>query len=192
MKENPWTIPNVLSAYRIVAVPAIVWAIVSGHRMTFAVLILVNFVTDILDGLLARALKQETAIGAKLDSVADLCTLALIVAGFLCMELPFVEAHAWAFALLAGLLVLTQAWSLLRFRRVQSMHLYSSKIAGYFLGFFFADYYLFGSHAWWLYSMFVVCLLNLVEELIVTSLLQKAQSNARGLYWVLQERRRNR
>lgn len=135
-KERIATIPNILSAYRIVAVPAIVWAIASGHRMAYAILILVNFITDILDGLLARALKQQTALGAKLDSFADLCTLTLIVAGFAVLERPFIAARAWAFAPLVGLFAFTQIWSLLRFRRLQSLHLYSSKLAGYVLGFF--------------------------------------------------------
>ncbi len=64
------TIPNLLSFYRLLAFPLILWFIISGKERLFAIFLIINLVTDFLDGLIARLFKQETDLGAKLDSFA--------------------------------------------------------------------------------------------------------------------------
>ncbi len=67
-KKQIFTLPNVLSFYRVLIFPVIFWFILAGKESLFAIFLVINLVTDFLDGLLARALKQQTALGAKLDS----------------------------------------------------------------------------------------------------------------------------
>lgn len=71
-------IPNILTILRILLLgPAIYW-LQSGHRVFAIICIIVLFLTDFLDGKLARALKQESYIGSILDPVAD----KIVVLGF--------------------------------------------------------------------------------------------------------------
>ncbi|AQP47019.1 CDP-diacylglycerol--glycerol-3-phosphate 3-phosphatidyltransferase [Tessaracoccus aquimaris] len=75
------TIPNVVSFVRLLAVPAFSVLIILGHDVAAVILLAAFGATDWVDGFLARRLKQRTALGAKLDPVADrLYILAAVVA----------------------------------------------------------------------------------------------------------------
>jgi len=64
-------LPNFLTLTRILLVPFFVIAVVYRH-FTYAIgIFFVAGVTDGLDGLLARSLKQKTRLGAILDPLAD-------------------------------------------------------------------------------------------------------------------------
>lgn len=77
------TIPNVLSFIRLAGVPVFGWLIAAGHDLWAVALLAVFGATDWLDGFLARRLKQRTALGAKLDPIADrLYILMAVVALF--------------------------------------------------------------------------------------------------------------
>lgn len=82
MRENNWTIPNLLTVVRIMLTPVVVMAFIQ-KRIDLALLsFFVAGITDALDGLLARLLKQRTELGAMLDPLAD---KVLIVATILCL-----------------------------------------------------------------------------------------------------------
>jgi cardiolipin synthase (CMP-forming) len=65
------SVPNVLTFARVLAVPVFAWLYLGG-RLGAALLVFVGAeVTDVLDGVLARVLKQFTRLGAILDPAAD-------------------------------------------------------------------------------------------------------------------------
>ncbi|MGH9353290.1 MAG: CDP-alcohol phosphatidyltransferase family protein [Terriglobia bacterium] len=74
--------PNQLTLLRLCIIPFIVLAVFDqSYRVAFGLFILAGL-TDGLDGLLARALKQRTALGQYLDPMADkllLSTLFLVL-----------------------------------------------------------------------------------------------------------------
>ena len=89
-------VPNSLTALRIAAVPVFVVLFLSG-RLGAALAVFVGaMITDMLDGIAARALKQFTRIGAILDPPADKL-IGLTALGLLCWSrrLPM-----WLLALL--------------------------------------------------------------------------------------------
>jgi cardiolipin synthase len=64
-------LPNFLTLIRILTIPFFLVEL-SAHRYANALIIfIVGGVTDFLDGFAARLLKQQTALGAYLDPVAD-------------------------------------------------------------------------------------------------------------------------
>ncbi|MBT9333326.1 CDP-alcohol phosphatidyltransferase family protein [Paracidobacterium acidisoli] len=74
--------PNQLTFLRLCIVPFLVLAILDGHFRTAFGLFILAGITDGLDGLLARVLKQRTILGQYLDPVADkllLSTLFLVL-----------------------------------------------------------------------------------------------------------------
>jgi cardiolipin synthase (CMP-forming) len=76
-------VPNALTGLRIAAVPVFIWAFLSG-RLGLALAVFIGaMVTDVLDGIAARALKQFTRIGAALDPIADKL-MGLSALGLLC------------------------------------------------------------------------------------------------------------
>lgn len=77
---------NQLTFLRLVAIPFFVLAILNGRFEVALVLFIGASVTDLLDGLLARYLKQQTLLGAYLDPAAD--KLLLTSAFILLTEYP--------------------------------------------------------------------------------------------------------
>ena len=71
MRERVINLPNVITLLRLLAVPVVAWLILQQRWAAACVLFLTAAVSDGLDGLLARWLKQTTALGAALDTVAD-------------------------------------------------------------------------------------------------------------------------
>jgi cardiolipin synthase len=70
--NSNWTIPNALSALRLLGVPVFFWLIIGPKNdgLALAILIVSSF-TDWLDGYLARRLNQFSRLGELLDPLAD-------------------------------------------------------------------------------------------------------------------------
>ena len=77
-----FTAPNQLTLLRMVFVPFVVIHLVAGHYTWALTLFVLAGLSDGLDGLLARTLKQQTTLGQYLDPIADkllLSTLFLVL-----------------------------------------------------------------------------------------------------------------
>jgi cardiolipin synthase len=70
--------PNLLTLLRLFIVPFLVLAILDGHYRTAFALFALAGVSDGLDGLLARWLKQQTSLGLYLDPIADKLLLSTL------------------------------------------------------------------------------------------------------------------
>jgi cardiolipin synthase len=71
MSERFLNIPNSITLLRLLAVPVVVWLILHEHWQGAFWVFLAAAMSDGVDGLLARLLKQMTALGAALDTIAD-------------------------------------------------------------------------------------------------------------------------
>ena len=66
------TVPNALSALRLLGVPLFLWLLLGPHADGWALLVLaLSAITDWADGVLARRLDQGSELGALLDPAAD-------------------------------------------------------------------------------------------------------------------------
>jgi cardiolipin synthase len=65
------TVPNVISAARLVAVPVFGWLLLQGADLAAFVVLLVASASDFVDGWLARRLGQVSRLGILMDPVAD-------------------------------------------------------------------------------------------------------------------------
>ena len=82
MTDSAWTIPNLLTVSRILLTPLFVMAFMDKRFDLAWILFAIAGLTDALDGLLARLLRQRTTFGAMLDPLAD---KVLLVTSFLCL-----------------------------------------------------------------------------------------------------------
>jgi len=69
-------IANGLTAARVLLVPVFAYLLISGRGKSALLVFAVCGLTDALDGLLARWLKQRTLVGALLDPIADKLLMA--------------------------------------------------------------------------------------------------------------------
>lgn len=181
-KPSIYNVPNALSAYRLVALPFIIASIFYGNKNLFITLITVNLITDFLDGFIARTFHLETELGAKLDSLADMGTYISAVAGMLVLEKEFVNNHTNALVLLISLYLLPYVISFLRFRQLNSFHLYSSKVVAYIQGIFIITYFIWGYLDWYFYFMIIASCASYIEEILIVVLIKKLRSNLKSVY----------
>ena len=184
-KEKVINIPNILSAYRLAALPFIVYSIADGNKSLFITLIAVNLVTDILDGWVARTFRMQTEFGARLDSLADIGTYLMAFTGMIVLESAFVHTYRVPFILMLVLWLLPQVISLIRFRRFPSFHLWSNKAVGYIQGIFIVTYFVWGFHPAYFYFMITCSYLAYLEELVLVIYLPRLRSNVKSVFLVL-------
>jgi cardiolipin synthase len=79
------TAANQLTILRMLLIPGFVILLVYGHRGWALTVFLVAGLTDLLDGLIARATGEKTTLGAWLDPMADKLLLATM---FVVLTLP--------------------------------------------------------------------------------------------------------
>jgi cardiolipin synthase (CMP-forming) len=65
------TIPNALSAARLVGVPIFLWLVLNEHDAAAVIVLMVSGFTDWLDGKIARRWNQMSRVGQLLDPAAD-------------------------------------------------------------------------------------------------------------------------
>lgn len=69
--DRIWTVPNAISALRLLLVPVFAWAILSGQNVLAFAILAVAGASDWFDGVLARKLNQTSKLGVLLDPAAD-------------------------------------------------------------------------------------------------------------------------
>jgi cardiolipin synthase (CMP-forming) len=72
------SIPNLITLGRIILVPIVVWAIISGEMVLAFSLFLLAGISDGVDGFLAKRFRMASELGAYLDPLADKALLVSI------------------------------------------------------------------------------------------------------------------
>ncbi|MGB8952704.1 MAG: CDP-alcohol phosphatidyltransferase family protein [Candidatus Aminicenantales bacterium] len=88
-KCSVWTLPNMLSLFRILLVPVFCWAIFQKKALEALLVFLLAGLTDVLDGWTARIWHQQTKIGTILDPAGD---KLLMAASFIILSFPSLSA----------------------------------------------------------------------------------------------------
>lgn len=115
MKQKILTIPNLLSFFRIVLIPVIIWLYVVKQDYLWTMLVLVlSGVTDVVDGFIARKFNMVSDFGKAFDPVADkltqIATLFCLVKRFPFMKVPLVTLVVKeVFAGITGLLTIRKS-----------------------------------------------------------------------------------
>ncbi|MFM2353896.1 MAG: hypothetical protein RLZZ608_1302 [Actinomycetota bacterium] len=71
MSDRVLTVPNALSALRILLVPVFLVLVLLGFDLAALIVIVVSSLSDFLDGIIARRFAQVTKLGQVLDPAAD-------------------------------------------------------------------------------------------------------------------------
>ena len=97
-KKDIFTIPNMLSFFRILLIPLIVILYVNEYRYASVGVIVLSALTDIVDGWIARTFHMISDFGKFLDPVADKLTQMVMLS---CLVLRY----PWAISLVALLII---------------------------------------------------------------------------------------
>jgi cardiolipin synthase (CMP-forming) len=163
----------------------------AGAEHYFTWVLVPALLSDIADGFIARRFGLTSRLGALLDSIGDTLLFFVALFGVWAFYPELLQAHAVAGLMLIGSWIVEIAVALIRYRRLSSFHTYLSKAAAYLLGISIGVLFLWGLPAALLYVAVTASVVANLEELALMWLLPQWRPNVRGLYWVLQERRRS-
>lgn len=190
LRDDFITIPNLLTVYRLAMAPVIIAFALTEARTLFIVFLCISFATDVLDGLTARVFNLCTPLGAKLDSLADELTYLAALAGIFQFEYQALKPHIAMLYIFLGFLVLAALIPLIKFRKTPSFHLYSFKANALLQGIFIVTLFVFGFNAPLYYFVMGFGVLACVESITVSLVIDKPITNARSLFWILDNRNR--
>ena len=173
-----------ISLFRIFSFPFILLVLVYQFRIVFAVLITLNLISDLLDGMVARWLKCQTSRGATLDSIGDLLTVSLIIIGTYFFERKFFIEQVVIIGSTVLLFVLVLISGFIRYRKPGSFHTYLSKFAALLLGVFFIMLFFLKVYKPFFYCTMIITMLSLLEEFILILMIREWTSNVKGILWV--------
>jgi CDP-diacylglycerol--glycerol-3-phosphate 3-phosphatidyltransferase len=186
--ERFWTLPNILSLYRIVIFPFILYLIFSKSEFLFSIFITISLVTDILDGLIARIFKMHTKIGVILDSWADTGTYILAFIAIYFFKWNEIKGQ-WIILLVFFIIwICSYAIVLIKFNRLIGLHTYLFKITGYLQGAFIVCLFLFDFYLWLFYLSSCIGIVACLEEILIILSIKQPMSNVKGLYWILKNK----
>ena len=181
-------IVNILTLYRIVTAPLLFALAVTGSIALFRWLLAVSFLTDALDGFLARRFNASTKLGAKLDSIGDLLTYFVAIIGLIITHPGFFREEFLLICIVLSLNLFQIVFSLTRYGKISSFHTYLAKVSAILLSVFIVSTFFTNDI---LYPLFYIAsaltILELFEEIILIFLLPRWQTDVRGLFWVLKK-----
>jgi CDP-diacylglycerol--glycerol-3-phosphate 3-phosphatidyltransferase len=183
-----WTIPNLLSAFRLGMVPVLLLLALSGQREAFLWVLAVAFLTDAVDGTIARLTGQVTRFGAVLDSWADVSIYATVAVALALLWPELLRSEAVAIGAMVASFVLPALVGLVRFGRFTSYHTHLVKVA---VGASAVGLYLMllGISVWPFRIAAVLVALAALVEIAISLVLKEERSDVSGLWEVLRERR---
>ena len=183
-EQSTLTLPNLLTGFRFVAAPGLLWLAWQGYGIAFMILLAIAFLTDLLDGLAARLTGQVSPFGATLDSWADVITYLTIAIGCWWLWPDVVRRELIFVGLMVDSCLLPAFAGFSKFGRFTSYHTWGVKIAAASMG--LSLYVLFlGGPAWPFRLAALICILAAIEEIALTLLLSEPESNVRSVWDVL-------
>jgi CDP-diacylglycerol--glycerol-3-phosphate 3-phosphatidyltransferase len=188
MNNSRWTLPNLLTGFRFIAAPCLLWLAWHGYGIGFMLLLALALFTDLLDGFVARLTAQVSEFGATLDSWADVITYLTVA--LCCWWLwPEVVAKEWLYVLLiVASCLLPAIVGFTKFGYFTSYHTWAVKFAAAAMG--LTLYLLFlGGPIWPFRMAAVICILAAIEEIALTLLLPQPESNVRSIWSVLKRKK---
>jgi len=174
------TLPNALSALRLVLAPAMLWLAWSGAETAFLVTLSASLLSDLCDGWLARRLGQQSALGTLLDSYGDLATYTIVplCAWWLWPDLIRAEI-GWVAAVLAAY-GFPIALGYLKYGRLTSYHTWGAKLSAVVVGSSALLLFLGGPALPFRAAACVLALAEL-EEIAITTILPEWRANVPSL-----------
>jgi len=180
-------IPNLISLLRLTMAPVLVWLAWHAYSRAVLVVLVVSFASDALDGYLARRLGQTSDLGARLDSVADFAiSLTIPLVGWWLWP-DIMRREAPYFTAMIASTILPPMIGYCKFRTCTSYHTWAAKLAAFSVG--SSVILLFAGWLPWLFRLATpVCVYAALEEIAITLVLPKSQSNVRSFWHIMRKR----
>lgn len=185
-----FNIADWFSFYRIFAAPFLLALIWFDQQLIFTWLLLFSYLTDAIDGYLARKLKITSPRGSQLDSFGDQITLTVGLIGLFYFKNEFIKTNLILILIAFVPYIIQMVIAYIKYGKATAFHTWFAKLSAVIQSifilwslFFSPDYSLF-------YVMIVVGLLETFEEITLIFMYNQWASDVKGIYWALKDKRR--
>jgi len=184
-------LPNAITLTRLASLPVLTWMAFRGMHGAFAALLLPALASDVADGWVARRLAAESALGATLDSVADILLVVVMVYAIWPLHPYVYQQHGWVIITVVLIWIFAHAASLLRYGRLASFHTRLIRTGIFSFSLFAAILFLFEFVPALLYLAAIICTLGAVEHFVLLALVPHWTPDLHGGVPEALRRRRN-
>jgi len=167
MMQTLWTIPNMLSLFRLACAPFLVLSGMAETPIPFFIILGLMLLSDALDGFLARLLHQQSVLGAKLDSYGDYATYLAVALGAWLQWPERIEREALPILFAVAVFILPALVSIVKFHRFASYHTLLTKISAVLISLGIFALLLFDL-SWPFYVAVCVLVAEAVENIAIT------------------------
>lgn len=183
MKTPLWTLPNLLSLFRLVSAPLLVLSGLADGSALFFIIVSLMLASDALDGFVARRLHQTSVLGAKLDSYGDYATYLAVTFGAWLQWPERIEREAFVILYAVGVFMLPALFSIVKFKQFASYHTLLTKLSAILMSLGIFALLAFDL-SWPLYIAVAVLSLEAIENIAITLTLDAPKTNIKS-YWSL-------
>ncbi len=180
-------IPNALSFFRLLSVPALLLLAWLGNEIGFLVLLIFSLLSDGLDGYVARKYNLITDFGAKLDTWGDVSIYITLGISAFWLWPEAVYSELYYFGGMIASIIFPTVVGLIKFNTLTSYHTWLVKLAAT-LAVSTAILLFIGDVAWPFRVATVITVLAALEEAAITAIIDQPKSNVRSLWHVMRDR----
>ena len=184
-----YNIADWFSFYRVAAAPFLLAFIWFDERLIFAWLLLISYLTDAIDGFLARKLKISSPRGSQLDSFGDQVTLIIGLIGLFYFETEFIRANLIFIIIVFIPYIVQMIIAYTKYGKATAFHTYLAKISAIMQSVFIIWSLFFSPNYTLFYIMIGIGILETIEEITLIFMLDQWASDIKGIYWAMKDKR---
>ena len=172
-------IPNILSSSRVIL--SLILLVLQPLSASFFLVYILCGSTDVLDGYIARKTNSMSKFGAKIDSIADIIFIGVI----LLVLFPIVSLTKWIIIWILGVAfirMISIVVGYVKYATFASLHTYGNKVTGLFVFSFPFIYQLLGINITAIIIL-AVASLSAFEELMINIKSQNLNVNIKSLFY---------
>src|SRR5579863_7906128 len=183
---------TVVTFWRVAVFPILIVTIWLRQLPLFSALLALSFLTDAVDGFLARRYHVTSRTGAEWDSLGDDLTVAAAIIGMFVFRWDFiVQVQLFIFIVAALFLIHTLA-AVGRYGRLTSFHTWMAKASAVAQAIFFLILFFSASPPYVIFYVAVILtMLDLLEKIAMILSLDEWETDIRG-WFDLRRRQKNR
>ena len=181
------TIPDKISLFRMTMAPVLLLLAWFHEGQIFIIVLALAYVSDAIDGPIARRLGQQSAIGPRLDTWADASIyLSVPLAAWWLWPEMFMREMLYFMCIIASIIFPLLA-GVIKFRQTTGYHTWLAETAAVCTT--ISSLLLFtGIMAWPFRISALLCLVSGLEEILITLSLTEPASDVRSLWHVIRKK----
>jgi CDP-diacylglycerol--glycerol-3-phosphate 3-phosphatidyltransferase len=159
-------------------------------RLIFTWFLLISYLTDAIDGFLARKLKITSPRGSQLDSFGDQITLIIGLIGLFYFETDFIKTNLVLILIVFIPYIFQMIIAYVKYGKATAFHTYLAKFSAIIQSVFILYALFFSPNDTLFYIMIGIGVLETFEEVTLIFMYDSWASDVKGVYWALRDKRR--